>query len=65
MPTVVVDMFQGRIKNDEQKRELVRRITDAIADTLELDPELVRIRINVNDPAWSARGGVLRTETPG
>lgn len=63
MPTLVIDLFKGHIKTDDQKRELVKRLTDAVVDSLHVEPMQVRIRINENDKAWSSRGGVLRSES--
>ena len=62
MPTLVMDLFEGHIKTDDQKRDLVKRLTDAVVDSLGVQPEQVRIRINVNDKGWSARAGILRSE---
>jgi 4-oxalocrotonate tautomerase len=65
MPTLVLDLFKGHIKTDDQKRELVKRLTDAVVDTINVEPMQVRIRINENDKSMSARGGILRSDSDG
>ncbi len=65
MPTLVIDLFKGHIKTEDQKRDLVKRLTDAVVDTIHVEPMQVRIRINENDKSLSARGGVLRRDSDG
>lgn len=63
MPTLVIDLFKGHIKTEDQKRDLVKRLTEAVVETIHVEPMQVRIRINENDKSLSARGGVLRSDS--
>ena len=57
MPYVLVEMLEGRTV--EQKRELVKRITEAVVDVLKVEPNAVEVRIlNVKREDW-AKGGQL------
>jgi 4-oxalocrotonate tautomerase len=57
MPYVLVEMLEGRTV--EQKRELVKRITEAVVDVVKVEPKEVEIRIlNVKREDW-AKGGQL------
>lgn len=62
MPSVTVEMFSGR--TPLQKRALVRLVTDAVADSLGVDPAGVRVRIVETEKHHSAIGGVLRADPP-
>lgn len=44
MPIINIHMLEGRTK--EQKRELIKRVTDVVVETLNSPPESVRIVIN-------------------
>jgi 4-oxalocrotonate tautomerase len=57
MPRIIIQAFSGR--TIEQKRELVRRITDAVVEVFEVDPEIVTIRIEEGEQENFAKGGVL------
>ena len=48
MPIINIHMLEGRTK--EQKRELIRRVTDVVVETLNSPPESVRIVINDMTP---------------
>lgn len=65
MPTLVMDLFKGHIKTEDQKRLLVKNITDAVVASIDVQPDQVRIRINENDKSMSARGGILRSDSDG
>ncbi len=60
MPGVQIDMFSGRTM--EQKRLLVKLVTEAVVDALGVQPEGVRVRINETEKKHSAVGGVLRVD---
>jgi len=60
MPTIRVDMFEGR--TPEQKKNLVQALTQAVVDTLGNKPDSVDIILNeVKRSDW-ATGGVLWSE---
>lgn len=60
MPTIRVEMFEGR--TPEQKREFVKAITEATAQTLGSSPEAVDVIItDIKKSDW-ATGGVLWSE---
>jgi 4-oxalocrotonate tautomerase len=44
MPVIIINMLEGR--SAEKKRKLLRKVTDAVVEALELEPESVRIIIN-------------------
>jgi len=60
MPTIIVEMFTGR--TDEQKRTLVKLVTESAVEALGVRPEGVRVRINEIEKRHSAIGGVLRSD---
>ncbi|GAA2585518.1 hypothetical protein GCM10010399_14420 [Dactylosporangium fulvum] len=62
MPGVRIEMFSGRTMT--QKRELVRRVTDAVVDALGVDKEGVRVKIIEEERHHVAHGGVLSSELP-
>jgi 4-oxalocrotonate tautomerase len=56
MPFIQITMLEGRTA--EQKHELMRRLTEATADSLGGDPERIRVAIyEVSKDDW-AIGGV-------
>lgn len=57
MPRLIVQQIEGR--SIEQKRELVRRLTDTVVDILKVDPETVTVFIEEVPVENFARGGVL------
>jgi len=60
MPTIHVEMFEGR--TPEQKKNLVRAITQAVVDTLGGKPESVDIILtDIKRENW-ATGGELWSE---
>lgn len=63
MPGVRIEMFSGRTM--EQKRELVRRVTDAVVTALEVEREGVRVKIVEEERHNVALGGVLAAASPG
>ena len=62
MPTIQIGMYPGRTL--DQKRDLVRGVTQAVCDALGVDPDAVRITIIENELQNVARGGVLRSDSP-
>jgi 4-oxalocrotonate tautomerase len=60
MPTIRVEMFEGR--TPEQKKNLVRALTQAVVDTLGAKPESVDILLfDIKKSEW-ATGGQLWSE---
>jgi 4-oxalocrotonate tautomerase len=60
MPTIRVEMFEGR--TPEQKRELVKALTEAACKTLGSSPEAVDVILtDIKKSDW-ATGGVLWSE---
>lgn len=60
MPNVVIDFLEGRTV--EQKREMAKRVTAAIAETLNCKPEAVQIIMQEISKDQIANGGVLRCD---
>ncbi|MDN5343935.1 MAG: 4-oxalocrotonate tautomerase [Clostridia bacterium] len=60
MPTIRIDLIEGR--NLEQKRELVKGITEVVLRTCNTRPERVVIYINEIPVEHAARGGILRCD---
>lgn len=59
MPSITIEWFNTR--SDEQRRELARRITEAVVDVVHARPEDVTIRFDEYEPRLFSRGGVLGT----
>ncbi len=60
MPTIRVELMEGRTA--EQKKELVKALTQAVVDTLGSKPEAVDVVLyDINRGDW-ATGGVLWSE---
>jgi len=60
MPTIRVEMFEGR--TPEQKKNLVKAITQAVVDTLGSKPDSVDIiLVDIRKDQW-ATGGELWSE---
>jgi 4-oxalocrotonate tautomerase len=57
VPEVIVELAEGRTV--EQKRTLVREITDTIVRVCEVDPQAVVVIIHENPKTDKAKGGVL------
>lgn len=60
MPIVRIDMLEGRAP--ERKRDLIRRVTDAVAGALDVRPEQVRVLLNELPPEHWAVGGTSMAE---
>ena len=62
MPTIRIDLFEGR--TPEQKKNLVKAVTQAVVDTLGGSPESVDIILyDIKRGDW-ATGGVLWSDKP-
>lgn len=57
MPKLFIEMLEGRTL--EQKRELVKAVTAAVADSLNIAYEEVLINIHENPKENVAKGGIL------
>jgi 4-oxalocrotonate tautomerase len=60
MPIVQIDMLQRTV---EQKREMVKRITQAIVDIAKVPPESVTIIIRDMPKENLGKAGVLRCDS--
>jgi len=60
MPILQVEMLKGR--TIEQKRNMVKKVTDAITETLDFPKEAVRIIIREMELENFASAGVLRAD---
>lgn len=59
MPNVTIEIFPRPL---EVRRQLVERMTDAISETLEIDPERIRILVVETERDHVSRGGKLASE---
>ena len=60
MPEVVVYLAEGR--SLDQKRGLVKEITDAVVKNCKVEPEVVTISIMETPLTNKAKGGILFSE---
>ncbi|ABB15115.1 MULTISPECIES: 4-oxalocrotonate tautomerase [Carboxydothermus] len=60
MPIIQIELLEGRTV--EQKRELVKRITEVTVDVVKCPPEAVKIIIREMKPENYGDGGVLRAD---
>jgi 4-oxalocrotonate tautomerase len=60
MPEVIIEMAQGR--SLDEKRSLVKDITDAVVRNCKVDPDAVTVIIHENPRTDKAKGGVLFSE---
>jgi len=61
MPILQVEILKGRTV--EQKREMVKKVTDAITETLNCPKEAVRIIIREMESENFAKAGVLKVDS--
>jgi len=55
MPFVRIDLWKGR--NKEKKKELIEKVTSAVADTIDCPIEVVHVVINeVDKDNWGISG---------
>jgi 4-oxalocrotonate tautomerase len=62
MPEVIVYILEGR--SIEQKRGLVKDITDAVVKNVGAPPEAVTVSLVETAKSAKAKGGVLFSEMP-
>lgn len=55
MPLIQLSIVEGR--SPERKRAMIERVTDAVVETLEVEPAQVRVLIYEVPPAHWAIGG--------
>lgn len=60
MPVVQIEMLEGRTL--EQKRQMVKEVTDVLVRTLKCPPEAVKIIIREIKPEHLGDAGVLRSD---
>jgi len=60
MPIVQIHLMHGR--NDEKKRLLVKKVTEAICDSIDVAPEKVKIILSDMMPSDYAIGGILKSD---
>lgn len=60
MPIIRVEMLEGR--TIEQKRQLAKRITDAVVEVVQVKPENVRIYFYDLPKSHMAHAGILRID---
>jgi 4-oxalocrotonate tautomerase len=60
VPRIIVQAIEGR--SIEQKRELIRRLTQAAVEVFEADPQTVTVFIEEVPPENFARGGVTAAD---
>ena len=63
MPIVTIKIARGRSR--EQKRRLVQAITDAVVETLEVEPDWVSVLIDEYDRENWSTGGRLHIDKLG
>lgn len=63
MPIVTVNIARGR--TIDQKRSLVKAVTQAVVSTLDVKPEWVTVLINEHERENWATGGVLHSDALG
>ncbi len=61
MPILQVEMLKGRTV--EQKREMVRKVTEAITETLNCPQEAVSIIIREMELENIAKAGILKVDS--
>ncbi len=60
MPTIRVDMFEGR--TPEQKKKLITALTNAVVESLDAKPESVIVQITEMKKEHYATAGVQHSE---
>ena len=61
MPILQVEMLKGRTL--DQKREMVKKVTDAVTETLNCPKEAVKIIIREMESENFANAGVLKSDS--
>lgn len=62
MPFVELTFFEGR--SIEEKRELVKSVTDAVSKSLHLPPDAIHVILREMKKDQWAVGGSLRSDKP-
>jgi 4-oxalocrotonate tautomerase len=60
MPEVIIELAEGR--SVDQKRKLVKEVTDAVVRHCDVTPDAVTVIIHENPRTDKAKGGVLFSE---
>lgn len=60
MPVITIQMREGR--SSAAKKKLLRKVTDAVADSIEVDPARVRVLIHEVPDLNFAVGGISYAE---
>ena len=60
MPIVQIDLLEGR--TIDQKRALVKKVTEAITESVQCPPEAVTIMIREMPPEHLGKAGKLRSD---
>jgi 4-oxalocrotonate tautomerase len=60
MPMIDIKLFEGR--SVDEKRDLVKAVTDAVAKSLKIGPERVRITLEEMDKYNHSVGGILAVD---
>jgi 4-oxalocrotonate tautomerase len=60
MPTIQIDMIEGR--TIEQKRAMVKKVTEAVVESIACPPEAVHIIVRENPKALLAQAGKLLSD---
>lgn len=62
MPEIFVYMFEGRTV--QQKRDLVKDLTDGVVSCLGVTPQSVTVQLIENSKSMRSRAGVLFSDLP-
>lgn len=57
MPEVIIELAEGRTL--DQKRRLVKEITDVVVRVCDVEPQAVIVIIHTNPKTDKAKGGIL------
>lgn len=57
MPKVTIEFFKGRTL--DQKRAMVKQVTEAISNSISVSPDVVSITIHEIDGESFSQGGIL------
>jgi len=60
MPTITIDLYKGRTL--EQKRAMVKKVTEALVETIQCKAENVHISLREMTPEDVANGGILNCD---
>ena len=63
MPIIDIHLMEGR--TDDQKRKLVASVTKAVCESVDVDPQKVKIIISEMAPNGYAVGGKLKIDQHG